>query len=153
MAGTLDSMKDPRLVCALHEVGHAVVATLTGHCVESMELFDAHASGLQARTRFAAHPNCPTAYADLATTLAGPIAESVFTGRDLLEVLQEGANYEASDLYRARREAQRLHRLGLYRSEDHALLIAEQRARAMLEDHWALLAKAAHVLYARGRLD
>jgi hypothetical protein len=89
----------------------------------------------------------------LAVTLAGAIAESVFTGRHLLSVLNEGEHFEASDLCRARREAHRLWRLHLYHSADHALLVAENRARSMLEEHWGLVAKTAQALYAQGRID
>ena len=130
-------MKYPSLTCAYHEAGHALVALLCGYRVESMELLDASARGLQARTRFAGHPKCPTtAYADLAVTLAGPIAESMLAARDLLDVLNEGKDFQMSDLCRARREAQRLWRLHLYHSPDHALLVAETRAREMLNSHW-----------------
>jgi hypothetical protein len=156
MAGSGDReqcVKDSRLICAYHEAGHAFCGTLAGYRVESMQLFDASARGLQAQTRYASRPKCPTAYADLAVTLAGPIAESVFTARDLLDCLKEGADFEASDFCRAQREAQRLHRLCLYKSPDHALLIAEQRARRMLEETWGLVAKAAQALYQQGRIE
>jgi hypothetical protein len=149
-------MMNPRLACAYHEVGHALVAMLCGYKVASLELFgtwDKPVNGLQGITRYSGRPECPTAYADIAVTLAGPIAESVFCARDLLEVLREGERFERSDLWRARREAERLHRLRLYRSPDHALLIAENRGRLMLEEHWHLVAKSAQALYEQGRIE
>jgi hypothetical protein len=146
-------MKDPRLVCAFHEIGHATVGLLCGLRVRSIELFDAHADGLQALTRYYPNARCTTAYGDLATTLGGPVAESLFTGRDLLAVLNEGAAYAGSDLCRAQREAKRLWKCHLYHSPDYALLIAEQRARTMLEDNWRLIERAALQLCAKGRLD
>jgi hypothetical protein len=148
------SHRDERLVCAYHESGHAVTALCCGYKIERMELFDASARGLQAITRYArGYTKCPTAYADLAVTLSGAISESMLTTRDLLDCLNEGADFEYSDVCRARREARRLHRLGLYHTPDHALLVAEQRARAILSEHWELVAKTAHALCAQGRIE
>jgi phosphatidylserine/phosphatidylglycerophosphate/cardiolipin synthase-like enzyme len=120
--------------------------------VESAQLFAVHAEGLQAQTRYAEHPKCPTAWGDLAVTLAGPCAESIFACRNLLDVLNDGAQYKASDLQRAQREARRLHRLRLYRSPDHALFVAETRARTMLTAHWQFVVSTARKLYNEGRI-
>jgi hypothetical protein len=64
----------------------------------------------------------------------------------VLEVLREGERYPESDLHRAQREAARLAGLRLYTTADHALLIAEQRARAMLDGYWPLVQKTARAL-------
>jgi hypothetical protein len=58
-------------------------------------------------------------------TLADPLAEATYAGRDLLDVLNDGARFGASDLRRAQCEAARLASSGLYHSADHALLVAE----------------------------
>ena len=71
----------------------------------------------------------------------------------MLEVLKDGERYEESDLRRAQREAARLAVLRLYTSADHALLIGEQRARAMLDGYWPLVEKTARALYRHGRID
>jgi hypothetical protein len=41
----------------------------------------------------------------------------------------------------------------LYKGPDHALLVAEQRARAMLDGYWPLVEKTARALYRHGRID
>jgi hypothetical protein len=147
-------MRDPVLLaCAYHEAGHVVAAMLCGYHVDSVELCDVYADGLQARTRCAPPKRRPYAWTDLAVTLAGPLSEARFARRDVLAVLKDGADYPESDLRRAQREATRLHRLQLYRSPDHALLVAETRAREMLNGYWPMVEKTAHALYRTGRLD
>jgi hypothetical protein len=146
-------MTDPVLMaCAYHEAGHVVTAMLCGYEVASVELGDVYSDGLQARTRYA-NTRQKTAWSDLAVTLAGPLSEARYAKRDVLAVLNEGAPYEESDLRRAQREAARLATLKLYTSADHALLIAEQRAREMLNGYWPLVEKTARALYRRGRID
>jgi len=146
-------VRDPVLMaCAYHEAGHVVAAMLCGYEVASVELGDVYSDGLQARTRYAAKRRAH-AWTDLAVTLAGPIAESRFAKRDVLDVLTDGEKYEESDLRRAQREAQRLHKLALYKSADHALFVAEHRARAMLDGYWPIVKKTARALYRSGRID
>jgi hypothetical protein len=148
-----NNVRDPVLMaCAYHEAGHVVCGMLVGYTVDCAELFDAHADGLHARTRYLSTRQ-HTAWTDLAVTLAGPYAEARFAKRDLLAVLKDGEKYEESDLRRAQREAQWLHRLALYRTPDHALLVAEQRAKAMLDEYWPIVEKTAHALYRQGRID
>jgi hypothetical protein len=140
------------MTCAYHEAGHVIAAMLSGYKVASVELGDVYGDGLQAQTRYASTRQ-RAAWTDLAVTLAGPLAEARWTRRDVLEVLREGERYEESDLRRAQREAARLAGLGLYTGPDHALLIGEQRARAMLEGYWPLVEKTARALVRHGRID
>jgi hypothetical protein len=98
------------MACAYHEAGHVVTAMLCGYQVASAELGDVYSDGLQARTRYASTRQ-KTAWSDLAVTLAGPLSEARFAKRDVLEVLKDGEQYPESDLRRAQREAERLHRL------------------------------------------
>jgi hypothetical protein len=144
---------NPRLVCAYHEIGHAVVGMLCGYQVASVELFDVYARGLQAQIRYSETKKCRWAYGDLATTLAGPVAESLFTGRNLRYVLNEGTAYAASDLHRAQREADRLWRCHLYHSPQDALRVAQSRAHTMCEENWKLIERAAQELCTKGRID
>jgi hypothetical protein len=146
-------MKDDRhlMNCAYHEAGHVVAAMLVGYEISSVELLNTDGDGLQAATRYASTRQ-KAAWTDLAVTLAGAIAESRFARCDVLEVLKAGESYPESDLRRAQREAQRLHRLQLYTSADHALLVAEQRAREMLNGYWPMVEKTAHALYRTGRI-
>jgi hypothetical protein len=127
---------------------------LVGYEVSSVELIggDAWGDGLQAATRYASTRQ-RTAWSDLAVTLAGAIAESRYAKRDVLAVLKDGETYEESDLRRAQREATRLYKLALYTSPDHALLVAEQRARAMLDGYWPMVERTARALYRSGRID
>jgi len=143
--------RDERLVCAFHEAGHCVAAMLCGYDVASVELGDVYADGLQGLTKYLKQRHLH-AWTDLAVTLAGPLSEARYAKRDVLDVLKDGAPYEDSDSRRAQREAQRLHRLQLYRSPDHAMLIAEQRARAMLDGYWPMVEKTARALYRTGRI-
>ena len=129
-----------------------IAAMLCGYRVASVELGDVYSDGLQAQTRYASTRQ-RTAWTDLAVTLAGPLSEARWTRRDVLEVLKEGERYPESDLRRAQREAARLAGLGLYRGPDHALLIGEQRARAMLDGYWPLVQKTARALVRHGRID
>jgi len=138
--------------CAYHEAGHCVAAMLCGYEVASVEVFDVDEDGLAAATKYRTTRQ-RRAWSDLAVTLAGPMAEARFAKRDLLDVLNDGADFEKSDLRRAQREAERLHRLRLYTSPDHALLVAEQRARAMLENYWPMIEKTARQLCRTGRID
>ena len=89
----------------------------------------------------------------LAVYLAGAVAEGHHTGTDVLTILNEGARFEGSDLNRARREAQRLVRLGHYRTPDGALLAAEQLARELLTAHWHFVLQTAHKLVVQGRIE
>jgi hypothetical protein len=126
---------------------------LCGYRVDSVELCDVYSDGLHALTRCAPPKRRPYAWTDLAVTLAGPLSEARYARRDMLAVLKDGEKYEESDLRRAQREATRLHRLQLYRSPDHALPVAETRAREMLNGYWPMVEKTAHALYRTGRIE
>lgn len=138
---------------AVHESGHLVTALLVGYRVSSAEILRAPEGGLRAQTQLAGRWRQPEPWADLAVSLAGPLAESIYSGRDLLAVLNDGQDFPDSDLHRARREAQRLARLGLYRSPDHALLVAEGHAQRLLTAHWHFVMQTAHKLVVQGRIE
>lgn len=144
---------DERARCAVHEAGHVIVAMLVGYRVANAEILGVYRSGLQAQTQLDGRWREPAPWALLAVSLAGPLAEARHAGRDLLDVLNKGREDEASDLRRAQREAQRLVDLGLYKTADHALLVAEQHARRLLVMHWDFVMRAARQLYDKGRID
>jgi hypothetical protein len=148
-------MNDERWRTAFHEAGHAVVGRCCGFRLASAEIFPEHRGGLQAQTRWA-----PRGWKDppddgpsgLVVSLAGPLAEAIYSDRDVHKVLEEGRDYLDSDLHRVRNAANRLARLKLYKSADHALCVAEARARQLLADHWDQVTITALLLYAAGRL-
>jgi hypothetical protein len=146
---------NPRTLCSWHEAGHCCVAMLCGIRVERVQLIDPWAAGRQAVTTYA-RGGCPHphVWSDLAVIIAGPLCEALYADRDLLEVLNVGKAYLSSDLNKARREADRLYRLRLYKSVDHALLVATNRARSMLLDVWdPFVVKTASQLFNTGRID
>jgi hypothetical protein len=141
-----------RWASSYHEAGHCVVAMLLGWRVEGAWILGGE--GLQAVTRYkSGNWKRPAEWADLVVSLAGPIAESTQGGEDLLTVLEHGIEHERSDLHRARREAERLARFGLFTTPDHALLAAEQTARALLARHWDHVVRTAETLYRDGRIE
>jgi ATP-dependent Zn protease len=75
---------DERWICAYHESGHAVVGTLLGYRVRDVEIFvHAPGEGLKALTRYGKQRKRPEPWADVAVSLAGPLAEA--TAGHLLE--------------------------------------------------------------------
>jgi hypothetical protein len=86
-------------------------------------------------------------------SLAGPLAEAIYSDRDVHKVLEEGREYLDSDLHHVWNAANRLARLKLYKSADHALCEAEARARQLLAKHWDEVTVTALLLYAAGRID
>jgi hypothetical protein len=146
-------MDDERALCAVHEAGHVIVALLVGVRVAGAEIGDAYRRGLQARTEFAGNWRRPAPWGRLAITLAGPLAEATYTGRDVLAVLNDGRDFEASDLCCAQREARRLARLRHFQNADHALLVAEWHAQRLLTAHWDFVMRAARQMYTVGRIE
>jgi hypothetical protein len=141
---------------AFHEAGHAVVGRCCGYRLASAEIFSGQRSGLQAVTRWApgGWKDPPDGGpSDLVVSLAGPLAEAIYSERDVHKVLEEGREYLDSDLHRARNAANRLARLRLYKSADEALSVAEARARQLLARHWDQVTVTALLLYAAGRID
>lgn len=141
-----------RLLLAFHESGHVVCGLLCGYRVESARINDGTQQPL-AQTTYAGRWKRTQCSANLVRMLAGPMAEAIYTGRDILDVLAEGSEYEASDLQRARREAVRLAHRGLYKTPDHALLAAEAKARELLLKHWGSVIATARELHRHGRID
>jgi hypothetical protein len=133
-----------RMLASYHEAGHVVANLLCGFRVEHAQIDG------PPRTRRNGTTRRIEPLANLITTLAGSVAESMASGEHLLVVLQCAG---ATDLQRAQREAQQLADLHLFKSPDHALLVAEQRARALLEVHWQFVERCARELYQRGRID
>jgi hypothetical protein len=142
-----------RWASSYHEAGHVVVATLLGWRVADAELIGGGA-GLQARTRYHGRGwKRPEPWADLAVDLAGPMAEAIHSNRELAEVLGDGAGHDGSDFYHAERAAERLARLGLYKTPTQAMLACEQTAMALLARHWHHVVRTAETLYKEGRIS
>jgi hypothetical protein len=148
-------MSNERWRTAFHEAGHAVVGRCCGYRLASAEIFSGQRSGLQAVTRWR-----PTSWrgpsgsgpSDLVVSLAGPLAEAIYSERDVHKVLEEGREYLDSDLHRVRNAANRLARLRLYKSADEALSVAEARAQRLLTRHWLEVSFTALRLYTEGRI-